>query len=224
MIVKTNQKVWQVPALLFVALFTVMFCSPAAFSADNPAEVSKPASSWIWIQDPWTGESVLTSVREPDYSLWNGQRVTDYEESLKAEFAPPLGVLTISSLNLQVPIFNGTDDLTLDRGAGRIKGMARTGENGNLGISGHRDGFFRVFKDIQMGDKILIQTAGGVEKYEVTNMKIVPKEDHSVLAPTDEKTLTVVTCYPFYYVGHAPERLIVTALPVPDELALEEIE
>lgn len=223
-IVKVNQKFWHLPALLFTAFFTSIFCSPAAFSADNPAEVSKPASSWVWIQDPWTGESVLTSVREPDYSLWNGQRVTDYEASLNAELAPPLGVLTINSLNLQVAIFNGTDDLTLDRGAGRIKGMARTGENGNLGISGHRDGFFRVFKDIQMGDEILIQTAGEVEKYEVTDMKIVPKEDHSVLAPTDEKTLTVVTCYPFYFVGHAPERLIVTALPVQDELVLEEIE
>ena len=164
---------------------------------------------------------MFTSVRAPDYSLWNGQRITDYEESLKADFAPPLGILTVNSLGLQVPIFNGTDDLTLDRGAGRIKGMARPGEDGNFGVSGHRDGFFRVFKDIQMGDEILIQTAGEVEKYEVTDMKIVPKEDHSVLAPTDRKTLTLVTCYPFYFVGHAPKRLIVTALPVQQYPILE---
>lgn len=212
-----GMKVW----FLSFALCGVFF-GPADLLASEASEIAAPASKWIWIQDPWTGETVLTSVREPDYSLWNGQRIVDYEESLKAELAPPLGVLTINSLNLQVPIFNGTDDLTLDRGAGRIKGMARTGEDGNLGISGHRDGFFRVFKDIQMGDEILIQTAGEVEKYKVTDMKIVPKEDHSVLAPTEEKTLTVVTCYPFYFVGHAPERLIVTALPVPDVSLLEE--
>ena len=206
---------WKAALLISVLLLT----APGIVIAQSAAD--KTAPSWIWIQDPWTGAAVLTTVRAPDYSLWNGQRVIDYEESLKADLAPPLGVLTIKSLNLQVPIFNGTDDLTLDRGAGRIKGMARTDEDGNFGISGHRDGFFRVFKDIQMGDEIMIQTAGEVEKYEVTDMKIVPKEDHSVLAPTDEKTLTVVTCYPFYFVGHAPERLIVTALPIPDDPMLE---
>lgn len=222
-IVNANQKCRRWSVLLILAVFATTICGSVAMAADDSTAL-KPASNWAWIQDPWTGETVLTTVRAPDYSLWNGQRVIDYEESLKAEFAPPLGVLTINSLNLQVPIFNGTDDLTLDRGAGRIKGMARTGENGNLGISGHRDGFFRVFKDIQIGDEILVQTAGEVEKYEVTHTKIVPKEDHSVLAPTDQKTLTIVTCYPFYFVGHAPERLIVTALPIPDDPMLEEIE
>ena len=174
----------------------------------------------IWIQDPYTGDSVLTMVRAPDQSLWNAARIEDYEKSLEAEFPPPLGVLTIESLNIQVPIWNGTDDLTLDRGAGRIKGMARMNEDGNLGISGHRDGYFRAIKDIALGDDILIQTPRGVEKYEVSNIRIVPKSDVSVLAPTTEKTLTIVTCYPFYYVGHAPKRMIVTALPVTDELEL----
>jgi sortase A len=122
-----------------------------------------------------------------------------------------------------VPIYNGTDDFTLDRGAGRIKGMAKTGEAGNLGISGHRDGFFRVLKDIAEGDDILVQTTHGVEKYQVTDLKIVPKSDLSVLVESDEKMLTLVTCYPFYFVGHAPKRLIVTALPVSSafELAAE---
>lgn len=212
---------WKAVWLSSCLLLTVPGIAFAQSNGDSTA-IAQPAPSWVWIQDPWTGATVMTTVRAPDYSLWNGQRVTDYKESLKADLAPPLGVLTIKSLNLQVPIFNGTDDLTLDRGAGRIKGMARTDEEGNLGISGHRDGFFRVFKDIQVGDEIMIQTAAEVEKYEVTDMKIVPKEDHSVLAPTDQKTLTVVTCYPFYFVGHAPERLIVTALPIPDDPMLAE--
>ena len=221
LILKTYQKSSYSRFMLFAAVLWVVLCGAAAVSAEDSVTEEKPAVNWLWIQDPWTAETVFTSVRAPDYSLWNGQRITDYEESLKADFAPPLGILTVNSLGLQVPIFNGTDDLTLDRGAGRIKGMARPGEDGNFGVSGHRDGFFRVFKDIQMGDEILIQTAGEVEKYEVTDMKIVPKEDHSVLAPTDQKTLTVVTCYPFYFVGHAPKRLIVTALPVQDDPILE---
>jgi sortase A len=188
------------------------------------AETAQPAEgSWapyeppvltpIWIQDPYTNESVLTSVPEPDYSLWNKARIGHYEDALKIDSAPPLGILTINTINLQVPIYNGTDDVTLDRGAGRIKGMAKMDEVGNLGISGHRDGFFRGMKDVQVGDDIDIQTTRGTENYEVTSITIIPKEDASVLAPTTEKILTVVTCYPFYFVGHAPKRLIVTAKP-----------
>ena len=108
----------------------------------------------------------------------------------------------------------------LDRGAGRIKGMARTGEEGNLGISAHRDSFFRGLKDIEPGDDILVQTTHGVERYEVRRIDIVPKDDASVLHVDDGKMLTLVTCYPFYHVGAAPERLIVTATPrVEPELA-----
>jgi sortase A len=128
--------------------------------------------------------------------------------------APPLAILTIDKLNLQVPIWNGTDDLVLNRGAGRIKGTAKMDESGNLGLSGHRDGFFRGFKDIQIGDEIKVQTTRGVQNYEVSSIDIVPKSDISPLTPTDEKIITVVTCYPFYFVGHAPKRYIVKATAI----------
>jgi sortase A len=167
----------------------------------------------VWIQDPYTSDSVLTYVSEPDTSLWNGQRITDYEDSLKVDAAPPLGIFMIERLNIQVPIYNGTDEFNLNRGVGRIKGMAKMDEDGNLGISGHRDGFFRVMKDIQVGDDIDIQTTRGVESYAVTSITIIPKSDVSILEPTTEKSLTIVTCYPFYFVGHAPKRYIVKATP-----------
>ena len=167
----------------------------------------------VWIQDPYTSENVLTHAGEPDTSLWNAARITDYEESLKVEASPPLGIFTIEKLNLRVPIYNGTDEFNLNRGLGRIKGMAKMDEDGNLGISGHRDGFFRVLKDIQVGDDIEIQTTRGVESYAVTSITIIPKSDVSILEPTTEKSLTIVTCYPFYFVGHAPKRYIVKATP-----------
>jgi len=173
----------------------------------------RPVLTPIWIQDPYTSESVLTSVPEPDYSLWNKARIGHYEDSLKIDSAPPLGILTVEKINLQVAIYNGTDDVTLDRGAGRIKGMAKMDEDGNLGISGHRDGFFRGMKDVEVGDDIDIQTTRGTENYEITSITIVPKNDISVLGQSTEKKLTIVTCYPFYFVGHAPKRLIVTAKP-----------
>jgi len=181
---------------------------PGSFGSQHSVE------TYVWIQDPYTSDSVLTSVPEPDTSLWNAARITDYEDSLKVNTAPPLGILTISKLNIQVPIYNGTEEFILNRGAGRIKGMAKMDEDGNLGISAHRDGFFRGLKDIEVGDDIQIQTTRGVENYAVSAVNIVPKTDVSVLEPTTEKTLTLVTCYPFYFVGHAPKRYIVTATPI----------
>jgi sortase A len=177
----------------------------------DPAQ--QPTLSYIWIQDPYTSESVLTRIPEPDTSLWNAARIEDYEESLKADIAPPLGILTIDKLNIRVPVYNGTEELILNRGAGRIKGMARMDGDGNLGISAHRDGFFRGLKDIGAGDQILLETTRGVQEYAVSAINVVPKSDVSVLKPATEKTLTLVTCYPFYFVGNAPERYIVTALP-----------
>jgi len=198
---------------LLVALYLAgiaLFMAPLQIQAET-GQLDQTPSYQIWIQDPYTNESALATVRVPDYSLWNATRITDYEDSLLNNMPPPLAILTIDRMNLQVPIWNGTDDLVLNRGAGRIKGTARMDEAGNLGLSGHRDGFFRGFKDIQIGDEIDVQTTRGVQIYEVSSIDIVPKEDISPLEPTDEKIITVVTCYPFYFVGHAPKRLIVKA-------------
>ena len=193
-----------------VAMF--MMCLQVEANSGQFADGNLPAASMpIWIQDPYTSESVLTYVGEHDTSLWNAKRIIDYEESLKVNASPPLGIFTIKKLNLQVPIYNGTSEYYLNRGLGRIKGMARMDEVGNLGLSGHRDGFFRVLKDIEVGDDIEIQTTQGVETYAVTSITIIPKSDVSILAPTTDKTLTIVTCHPFYFVGHAPDRYIVKA-------------
>ena len=195
----------------------MMFFQVEADTGQQPGEGNvqhqRRALFPVWIQDPYTSDSVLTYISEPDTSLWNAKRITDYEDSLKVDTAPPLGIFMIEKLNIQVPIYNGTDEFNLNRGVGRIKGMAKMDEDGNLGISGHRDGFFRVLKDIQVGDDIDIQTPHGVESYAVTSITIIPKSDVSILEPTTEKTLTIVTCYPFYFVGHAPKRYIVKATP-----------
>ena len=80
--------------------------------------------------------------------------------------APPIGVMKIDDLNIEIPIYNGTEELNLNRGVGRIKGMARMNdESGNLGIAGHRDGIFRPLKDIQLGDDIIVETPLRTETY-----------------------------------------------------------
>ena len=153
----------------------------------------------------------LKTVMAPDLELWDARRVAEYEESLKVEAGPPLAVMTIDKLNIQVPVYDGADDFNLNRGVARIKGTATIDAAGNLGIAGHRDGFFRGLKDIAMGDRIELQTARGEVHYAVSSIEIVEPNDVSVLAPTPEQTITLVTCYPFYYVGHAPKRYIVKA-------------
>ena len=124
---------------------------------------------------------------------------------------PPLGVIEIPSLRLQVPILEGTDDLTLDRGVGHIAGTASPGEPGNIGVAGHRDGFFRGLKDIHVGDTIDIESQQGNSHYRVDEIQIVSPDDVSVLRPRTKPSLTLVTCYPFYFVGSAPSRYIVHA-------------
>ena len=149
---------------------------------------------------------------DPDESLWAPQRIKANKESLASKFDPPLAVLEIPKVHLAVPVFEGTDDLTLNRGAGRIGGTAHPGEAGNVGIAGHRDGFFRVLKDIQMGDIVELRSTNRTFHYRVSKIEIVTPEDTRVLTPTSDSELTLVTCYPFYFVGSAPQRFIVHAI------------
>jgi len=153
----------------------------------------------------------LTAVAAPNQELWADKRIAEYEQSLKVGAGPPLGVMTIDKLDIQVPVYDGADDFNLNRGVARIRGTATIDADGNLGIAGHRDGFFRGLKDITVGDSIELQTTRGEVRYTVSSIRIVDPSDVSVLAPTPERTITLVTCYPFYYVGHAPKRYIVTA-------------
>lgn len=153
----------------------------------------------------------LQANGDVDVRNWSTQRVREYVASLVGKADPPLAVLRIPKLQLEVPIFDGTDELTLNRGAGRIIGTARLGEVGNVGIAGHRDGFFRGLKDIDASDTLELRLPGRTERYVVTGIEITTPEDVSVLRPTAKASLTLVTCYPFYFVGDAPQRFIVHA-------------
>ena len=157
--------------------------------------------------DPLMGSMLAV----PDQSLWSEKRVQAYQESLNRAEDIPLGVLSIDRLNVEVPIYDGADELNLNRGVARIQGTAAMNAPGNLGIAGHRDGFFRGLKDAVEGDVVQLRTAEGLQSYRVTEIVIVDPTEVSVLAQTEERSLTLVTCYPFYFVGQAPKRYIVKA-------------
>jgi sortase A len=146
-----------------------------------------------------------------DFSLWAEKRIQAYRDSLLSKTDPPLAVLQIAKLRIRVPVFDGTDDLTLNRGVGRIIGTAKLGEAGNLGIAGHRDGFFRGLKDISLGDEVDLMMTAKMVTYVVDEIEIVTPADVQVLQPRRVPSITLVTCYPFYFVGDAPKRFIVHA-------------
>lgn len=123
----------------------------------------------------------------------------------------PVGRLRIPRLQLSVMVAAGADPTVLRRGAGHLPNTALPGQGGNVGIAAHRDRHFRPLKDVDVGDEILLETAVGTFRYQVEWTRIVPPDRVEVLRPTEEPTLTLVTCYPFYYVGNAPDRFIVRA-------------
>ncbi|HXZ79072.1 MAG TPA: class D sortase [Terriglobales bacterium] len=161
---------------------------------------------------------IVMTAGSPDFSLWSEKRIKEYQQSLAVHFTPASAILRIPKIRLEVPVLNGTDDLSLNRGVGLIAGTARPGDDGNIAIAGHRDGFFRGLKDVVLGDTIEIDTQTETNTYRIDRMIIVDPNDVSVLAPRQQPSLTLVTCYPFYFVGSAPQRYIVQASRVDSNL------
>lgn len=193
--------------LLLLFLFTVVHVYNAIYS--------HAALRAFWSKENPSSRMPTDSSHQnlaiPDFRFWSQKRVEAYQTSLIGPVQRPLGVLRISTINLEVPVLEGTDDLTLNRAVGHIEGTAAPGATGNVGIAGHRDGFFRVLKDIHPGDTIDLLTEKGNSRYVVDEIVIVSPDDVAVLAARPKPALTLVTCYPFYFVGSAPLRYIVRA-------------
>lgn len=163
----------------------------------------------------WSAEAsqqAVTAFRQaqPDTSTWAPERRAAYRRSLGEPMLPE-AVLRIPSLRLEVPVFAGTSAQALQRGAGHIEGTSAF-DAGNAGIAAHRDGFFRALKELRVGDPILLDRPLGTTEYRVARIHIVAPDAVGVLADTGTPALTLVTCYPFYYVGPAPQRFIVHAV------------
>lgn len=158
-------------------------------------------------------EAQLNSVKtiDPDTRDWSATRRAEWEASRATPTGAPVGRLSIPALGLDVVVLDGTDELSLNRGVGRIEG---TRIESNLGIAGHRDGFFRALRNVAESDLITLETPESAHTYEVRSLSVVAPEDVQVLAPTPGPTLTLVTCHPFFVVGHAPNRFIVHAVRI----------
>jgi len=130
------------------------------------------------------------------------------------ENGAPIGRLEIPSAGISVIVAAGTDDLTLQRGVGHIDGTALPGEPGNIALAGHRDTVFRGLRKLRPADLIFLVTPSGSFEYAVESLQTVEPERTDVLDASSHPTLTLVTCYPFDFIGPAPLRFIVRAREV----------
>ena len=132
-------------------------------------------------------------------------------EAPAAEKDAVVGLIQIPRLGVFAVVAEGTDEGTLRHAVGHIDNTALPGQAGNVGIAGHRDTFFRPLRNIRPNDIILLTTPRAQYRYRVTSTRVVTADAVEVLAPSADETLTLVTCYPFYFVGSAPDRFTVRA-------------
>ncbi len=149
--------------------------------------------------------------RAPDTTQWSSIRRDAYERGRRQNVGRPIAVLQVPRLRLEVLVLPKDDDPSLDRAVSHIAGTALPGEHGNVGIAGHRDGYFRPLEHALRGDVVRLVTPSGIRDYRVAETRIVDPAAVEVLAPTKRDALTLVTCYPFYYPGHAPQRFTLRA-------------
>ena len=169
----------------------------------------------------WLFRENRPSVSIPQESAEKAQPIPPAVETLRP--GALIGRLRIPRLKLAVMVREGASESTLRRAVGHIPGTGLPGQVGNVGLAGHRDTFFRPLQNIRKNDAIDVDTGHGTLRYVVTATEIVSPRDVGVLKASAGKTLTLVTCYPFYYVGSAPKRFIVRAVEVPSDAGAGEV-
>lgn len=152
---------------------------------------------------------------------FQAEQAARFERDAREHVAPAVragslvGMLDVPRLKMSTPVVEGDDDTTLNRAAGHLPDTPLPWQGGNSAIAAHRDGLFRPLKNVKVGDEIRFRTTREELVYRVTKTTIVMPDDLSVLAPQTNSSLTLITCYPFYYVGSAPKRFVVHAERLP---------
>lgn len=142
-------------------------------------------------------------------------RKTESIASFSPETGETVGILHVPRLNADLPIIEGTDEDELEKGVGHYKSSAYPQQRDQIVLSGHRDTVFRRMGELEIGDKLIVRVPYGDFTYEIVDTFIVDANDRTVIKSTAPKeVLTLTTCYPFSYIGNAPERYIINALPV----------
>lgn len=178
----------------------------AQSAASAVADIERPMASAVSdIAQP--AASAVADIERPTETIVSGVGLYPLYPSV----GDVIGTLMIPVLNLEVNIIEGTGSEELKKGAGHFLQSVLPGEKDNCVISGHRDTIFSELGELKTGDLLIVQASAGTFTYQITGTRIVEKDDRTVIVPTDHAVLTLTTCYPFIYVGHAPQRYIVSA-------------
>ena len=162
-------------------------------------------------QEPTRAPLLSTASAEPTVQLAVVATATPVVYSVQGRPGERVGTLIIPSLKQTLPIIEGTRASDLKKGVGHFAKSVMPGKPDNCVLSGHRDTVFRKLGELKKGDHLVVETAEGKFTYEVARTRIVDKDDRTVIVPTETAVLTVTTCYPFEYIGSAPDRYIVSA-------------
>ena len=189
---------WLERSLLAFGLALGLWCAVVLVRAHQTQNIPPPKVTVTQTVLPGTTTSSPAPVPAPARGTW-------------------IARLEVPSVTLATTVLEGTDDGTLSRGSGHIEDTPFPGQEGNVGIAGHRDTVFRPLRHIHLGDEMKLTTADRVYHYKISKTLIVTPDDVYVLDPAEQPMLTLVTCYPFDFIGHAPRRFIVQATLVSDE-------
>jgi sortase A len=195
----------------------------------------KAAAAWLAYFLEWmllglgVGCLAMYAFETVEARKFQSEQTAAFERAAKSPAAPArvttgglVGMLDVPRLKLSTPVIEGDDDATLQRAVGHLPDTPLPWESGNSAIAGHRDGLFRPLKNLKVGDEVRFRSTREEFRYKVTSTSIVKPDDVSVLAPRAQDSLTLITCYPFYYVGSAPQRFVVHAERVAPTLASAE--
>jgi sortase A len=161
------------------------------------------------------GAGLLGYVTSQYWYMYHTQQLLEAEWERQAAAnpaasdTPVLTRISIPKINLAAIVLEGASSRQLSAGPGHITDTAMPGDAGNAVITGHRDTFFRRIFELEQGDEIVIARNGRLFRYQVTGKKVVKPDDMSVLQPTSDAELTLITCYPIHYIGPAPKRLVI---------------
>ena len=187
----------------------------SAFSQQLHGQESLVAAPLLRV--PQGAVALVDANRAPNQVRWSAARIQSYaaaaaKERTSARLAA--AVLRIPRVALEVPVYSDSSEHNLNRGAGLIAGTGAPGSDGNIAIAAHRDGYFRALRSVAVGDLVELETPGRRRQYRITELSIVDPADISPLHDTEYPALTLVTCYPFYFLGSAPQRYIVRAAAI----------
>lgn len=180
-------------------------------SAEDFAPKLQTTNAEVSLPEAETVESIQPPVEEKEVTEEIAQLPKDIRYPSDPQIGDLMGELIIPKLGASLPIIHGTDEDELEQGVGHYADSVLPGQSDNSVLSGHRDTVFRELGKVGKGDEFIVHTADGTFTYRVRQVRIVDEDDRTVIVPKPRATLTVSTCYPFDFVGYAPERYILVA-------------